>query len=131
MRGPTIGMRTFQARLLPLLTVGRSHVTMAAKMDFPLSDRWKPNLVQSTANAKVKVLEKDKYPEWLAAQPAEVQAWMGMAGLSEFKDGGLTLMPNGDDAGASCTATGAKTATISTARPKALSLPAVGASKCL
>ena len=97
MRGPTIGMRTFQARLLPLLTVGRSHVTMAAKMDFPLSDRWKPHLVDSTANAKVKVLEKDKYPEWLAAQPAEVQAWMGMAGLSEFKDGGLTLMPNGDE----------------------------------
>ena len=90
-------MRTFQARLLPLLTVGRSHVTMAAKMDFPLSDRWKPHLVDSTANAKVKVLEKDKYPEWLAAQPAEVQAWMGMAGLSEFKDGGLTLMPNGDE----------------------------------
>ena len=53
MRGPTIGMRTFQARLLPLLTVGRSHVTMAAKMDFPLSDRWKPHLVDSTANAKV------------------------------------------------------------------------------
>ena len=97
MRGPTVGMRTFQARLLPLLTVGRSHVTMAAKMDFPLSDRWKPHLVESTANAKVKVLEKDKYPEWLAAQPAEVQAWMGMAGLSEFKDGGLTLMPNNDE----------------------------------
>ena len=67
---------------------------MAAKMDFPLSDRWKPHLVDSTANAKVKVLEKDKYPEWLG-RSLQVQA-DGNGRASEFKDGG-SLMPNGDE----------------------------------
>lgn len=66
--------------------------------DFPSSDRWKPNLVDSSVEdvVRVLVLQKEDYSEWLAAQSKELQTWMSLAGLSEFKDGGLTLMPSSE-----------------------------------
>ena len=59
----------------------------------PSRDRFAPNLVSDASGptTAVLVLGKDEYDAWLAAQPADAQAYLAAAGFAKFKDDGLVL----------------------------------------
>jgi len=61
----------------------------------PSRDRFAPNLVSDASGptTAVLVLGKDEYDAWLAAQPADAQAYLAAAGFAKFKDDGLVLLP--------------------------------------
>ena len=69
---------------------------MQAGQPFPSSNRWDQYIVSTTSERPkmpVLVLEKDEYDGWMESQSEEQRAFLAMAGLSEFKDDGLILLP--------------------------------------
>ena len=62
--------------------------------EFPEEDRWRPHLLRDAPEATtVRVLREAEYDAWLAARPDETRAYLEAAGLGEFKDDALALLP--------------------------------------
>lgn len=74
-----------------------ANLHMQVGREFPSSERWSQHLVLSVPSEKpavpVLVLQKDEYEEWVEAQSDDQRAFLAAAGLSQFKDNDLILLP--------------------------------------